>query len=302
MFKNVIIFRIPAAFSFPEITTVEAELQKTPFMPCGLTQELSSGWVPPRGEDNGALLESVAGQWILKLMSERKKVPGQVLARRVEEQTKAIEDKTGRKPGKKEKREIKEDAMLELLPQAFAARGASTIWIDQVNRFLVLGAASRAQSDAVLTALSKVFEGLSLSPLQTTQSPAACMSDWLVNQDAPAGFSVDRECEIKATDGSKAVVKYGNHSLEIEEICQHIKAGKVPTKLAMTWQGRMSFVLTDDFSIKKISFAESVFENKVDAGKDSSFDADVAIFTGEFSKVIPDIIGALGGEMAIQAA
>jgi recombination associated protein RdgC len=301
MFKNAIVFRIPLGFSFPEIAAVEAELQKATFIPCGLTQELSSGWTPPRGEANGALLESVAGQWILKLMSERKKVPGEVLTRRVDEQSKIIEDTMGRKPGKKEKREIKDDAMLELLPQAFATRGACTIWIDPVNRFLVLGASSKTQSDAALTALSKVFEGLSLMPLQTTESPAACMSVWLVNQDAPAGFSVDRECEIKATDESKAIVKYGNHSLDIEEICDHIRGGKVPTKLAMTWQGRMSFVLTDDFSIKKISFGDVVFEKQSDSDKDSGFDADVAIFTGEFSKMIPDMILALGGEMKVQA-
>ena len=74
----------------------------------------------------------------------------------------------------------------------------------------------------------------------------------------------------------------------------HIAAGKLPTKLALTWDGRVSFVLTEGLQVRKLAFLDSVFEGQ---GKDDSgFDADVAIATGELSKLIPDLIEALGGE------
>ena len=66
----------------------------------------------------------------------------------------------------------------------------------------------------------------------------------------------------------------------------------------MTWDDRVSFMLTEGMQIKKISFLDMVFEgNKT--GKDDSFDADVAIATGELSKMIPDLFEALGGEVAL---
>ena len=61
MFKNLIVYRIASGWSM-DITQVEEALAKTPFLECGATQAKSSGWVPPRGEENGALAESVGGE------------------------------------------------------------------------------------------------------------------------------------------------------------------------------------------------------------------------------------------------
>ncbi|MBS0291042.1 MAG: recombination-associated protein RdgC, partial [Proteobacteria bacterium] len=112
--------------------------------------------------------------------------------------------------------------------------------------------------------------------------------------EAPAGFPVDRECELKAPDESKAVVRYARHPLDIDEVQAHIQAGKLPTKLAMTWDDRVSFVLTEGLQVKKLAFQDPVFEGQTQ--DDAGFDADVAIATGELAKLIPDLIAALGGE------
>jgi recombination associated protein RdgC len=120
----------------------------------------------------------------------------------------------------------------------------------------------------------------------------------LTTGEAPQGFSVDRECELKSADEMKSVVRYARHALDIDEIRAHIATGKVPTQLALTWQGRVSLLLTDAMQIKKIAFLEGVFEGGK-PGKDEAFDADAAIATGELSKLIPDLIDALGGEQEL---
>jgi recombination associated protein RdgC len=120
------------------------------------------------------------------------------------------------------------------------------------------------------------------------------MTQWLKEQEGPEGFSIDRECELKATDESKAVVRYGRHPLDIAEVQAHIEAGKLPTNLAMTWDNRVSFVLRENLQIKKVAFLDTVFDGQESA--DSGFDADAAIATGELSRLIPALIAALGGE------
>ena len=78
------------------------------------------------------------------------------------------------------------------------------------------------------------------------------MATWLMTKESPNSFTVDRECELKASDESKAVVKYGRHPLDIDEVAQHIAQGKIPTKLALTWNDRVSFVLTSSMQLKKL--------------------------------------------------
>ncbi|MBB6557789.1 recombination associated protein RdgC [Acidovorax soli] len=293
MFKNMIVYRIAPQWQV-ELTQVEEALAKSPFMECGATQEKSLGWIPPRGEEHGALVESVGGQWILRFMVESKVLPGSVLNRRVKEKAERIEKETGRKPGKKESRDLKEEAKLDLLPMAFTKQGSMWVWIDTEARTIVFDTSSQGRADEVVSLLVESLPGLSVSLLYTETSPQAAMSHWLSTQEPPVGFTVDRECELKSADEAKAVVRYSRHPLDIEEVQAHIAAGKLPTKLALTWDDRVSLMLTEGLQIKKIAFLDTVFEGS--KSDDAGFDTDVAIATGELSKLIPDLIEALGGE------
>jgi len=292
MFANLIIYRIGTLAA--TLDQAEAALQKAPFTECGATQEKSSGWVPPRGEAHGALVESIGGHWIVRLMAETKAVPGDVLRRDVDARAAAVEAETGRRPGKKERRELLDEARLALLPHAFSRRVSTWCWIDREASLLVIDTASQARADEVATLLVEALTGLSLAPLNTQTSPQAAMAHWLVEQEPPTGFTVDRECELKASDESKAVVRYARHPLDIVEVQGHISAGKLPTKLALTWDDRVSFVLTEQLQVRKVAFLDTVFEGT--KSDDGGFDADVAIATGELAKLIPDLIAALGGD------
>lgn len=295
MFKNAIMYRIAPGWS-STAEEVEARLQDNHFVECGASQEKSLGWLEPRGEANGPLLEVVAGQWILKLMTETRALPASVVNRKAQERVAQIEASTGRKPGKKETRDLKDDIRLELLPMAFTKQSSTLVWIDREAQLLVMDAGSQARADELVTLLVQNLPGLALSLINTQVSPSAAMADWLVTQEAPQGFSVDRECELKAADESKAVVRYARHRLDTEEVKQHIEGGKMPTRLALTWNDRVSFVLTEGFQLKKMAFLDVVFEG-ASSGKDDGFDADVAISTGELQKMLPDLLLALGGEM-----
>lgn len=295
----MIVYRI-AQQSPLALAQLEQALGKTPFVECGATQERSQGWAPPRGEPHGPLVESVGGQWILRSMREAKLLPAAVLARKLQEKAERIERETGRKPGKKQSRELKDEAKLDLLPMAFSKQASTWVWIDPAARLLVLDTSSQGCADEVVSLLVESLPGLSLALLDTQTSPQAAMSHWLGAQEPPAGFSVDRECELKGADEARAVVRYARHPLDIDEVRAHIAAGKLPTRLALTWDGRVSFMLTEGLQIRKIAFLDPALE----AGKagDGGFDADVALATGELARLIPDVIEALGGEAQAGAA
>jgi len=198
-----------------------------------------------------------------------------------------------------------------LLPRAFPKRSETLVWIDPKAQLAWVGAGSTKKADAVVTRLIELLGGdLKLGLLQTALAPATAMASWLSEKEAPAGFSIDRECELKQPDSEKATVRYARHTLDIDEVGGHIREGKLPTQLAMSWQGRVSFVLTEALTLKKIQLLDVVLEgagvdaaNSGQGGKDDgSFDADVAIATGELRQLLPALVEALGGMQDRQAA
>jgi recombination associated protein RdgC len=159
-----------------------------------------------------------------------------------------------------------------------------------------------------VTALVNTFNDLSLTLLQTAVTPQTAMTSWLASPvsdedagGAPGGSAVERECELKSGDEEKSVVKFTRHNLATDEVRKHIAEGKLPTRLALSWEGRIGFVLTDSLQLKKLAFLEGVFDDRVDDG-DSGFDTDVALSTGELQKLIPELIAALGGELVLGEA
>ena len=301
LFKNIVVYRIAPDWAPPPFERLEAELQRLAFQPCGPTQELSAGWVPPRGKDNGAMVESVGGQWILKLAVERKSVPGGAVRAELEARCKAIEAEHGRKPGRKEKSEIKDEIVKTFLPRAFSKRSSHVIWLDLEQRSLVIAASSMKSAEPVVKQIVDVMAELKhvlpLAPLSTSTAPATAMAEWLTTRQAPEGFSIDRDLELKKTGEEKSVVRYARHSLELDEIGQHIQEGKLPTQLALTWNDKVSFVLTEQLAIRKIDIRDV---DEAPKGEDG-FDADAAIATAELAGLIPELLASLGGELAAHA-
>jgi recombination associated protein RdgC len=305
MFKSACFFRIADDFVLPDLDALERVLQKTRFVPCGPTQPESSGWVAPRNKSK-VLAELVGGQLILSLCTEKRAVPASAVKAAVEERVERYKKETGneRVPAKV-KKEFKEEVLLDLLPRAFSKRSTTLLWLDARQKMLVVDAGSLAAADRVVSSLLAALlevpgagPALDLQMVHTQTSPAASMAHWLSTREAPWRFTVDRDCELKAPDEQKSSVRYARHTLDIDEVAQHIAAGKVPTQLAMTWNERLCFVLTEAGQLRKLKMLDVVLKEAEDAKSkdDDNFDANAAILTGELAQLIPDLLEALGGE------
>ena len=69
----------------------------------------------------------------------------------------------------------------------------------------------------------------------------------------------------------------------------------MPTRLAMSYAGRLSFVLTEQLVVKKLASLETALYDR-DNEHDDAFDADVALSTGELAPFIKALVAALDGE------
>ena len=298
MFKNLIVYRLLPEWS-ATLEDLQRGLEAGRFLPCGATQAASAGWVPPRGDPHAPLVESIQGQWLMRLAQEHKLLPSSVVKRRAEEIAQQVEASTGRKPGRREGKEIREQAEHELLPQAFTKLSALNVWLAPAQRFLVIEAGSQKRAEEVVTLLVKALDGFAVRLLQTQLAPVTAMSAWLNAGETPEPFGLDRECELKAADDTKATVRYVRHGLDLEEIRGHLTAGKLPTRVALSWRGRVSFTLTEGLQLKKLVIDDGLLEGAQGSDRgDDPFDADAAIVTGELVRLLPDLIELLDGELA----
>ncbi len=296
-FRNLQLYRLPTPWAI-DLASLEEQMARGPFVKCPSNQPLSRGWVSPRRD--GALVFALDRQWLLALAVEQRLLPASVVIEEVRERAEAIEAQQGYAPGRKQLKELRERVTEELMPRAFTRRRSTFVWIDPQNGWLCVDASSPARAEEVIEHLRHCLDEFPLALLHTQVSPASAMADWLAGGDAPAGFTIDRDCELKASGDEKSAVRYVRHPLEGDEIRAHLASGKLPTRLALTWDDRISFVLTEKLEIKRLAFLDLLKEQAEKSAEhaDEQFDADFALMTGELSRFLPQLVEALGGEVA----
>ena len=292
-FKNLQLYRLPKNWS-ADLAQVEQQLAKQTLQPCGSSVMQSIGWVAPRPD--GPLIHAVNGQWLLALGVEQKLLPASIVKQFASDRAKEIEENEGRRVGRKEMRELREAMAIELMPRAFTRRRTTYAWIDPIHGWLVIDAASPAKAEELLEHLRKSVDGLPARLVEVHQSPMAAMTGWVAAGEAPAGFTLDQDLELRSAE--KATVRYVKHTLEGEEVRQHIASGKVVTRLAMTWGDKISFLLNESLQIKRLAFLD-ILKEQADVqaeDEDERFDLDYTLMTGEVARLLDELIAALGGE------
>ena len=93
-------------------------------------------------------------------------------------------------------------------------------------------------------------------------------------------------------------MRYQRYALDSHDVIGHLMGGKGPTKLALTYNARVSFVLVDALRIQKIEIADGAFM-EMSAAHADEFDADVAITCGELQPLIKYLIDELGGQAVL---
>ena len=296
MFKNLQLYRLPRNWMI-SASEIEKAIAPQAFTPASSNELLRQGWAAPRADDGYDLVHAVAGQDLLQLTTEKKLLPSTVINQAAKARAAEMEEQQGFPPGKKAMKDLKERVADELLPRAFTVRRDTWVWIDPVNGWLAVDSPSPAKADDVVKLLLKAIDRMPLESLRVQKSPVAVMTGWLEADEAPAAFTIDQDTELRATGEGRAAVRYVKHSLDPVDVGRHIANGKQCTRLAMTWEGRISFVLTESLAIKSIKALDVLKEGAHAAANDvERFDNDFVLMTGELAKMLADLVEALGGE------
>lgn len=276
--------------------TLEAQMAEHAFTPCGSQDMSRRGWVNVTPEK---LFIEHEDSFLLCCQHQVKIIPNHVINDAVAERVVKIEADQGRKIRRVERLSIKDEVLYTLLPRAFPKNTSNYVWVDVAHQLVFVEASSARAAEDLLALLRKTLGSLPVVPL-TMQTPIELtITEWLKTNSLPAGYAAGSEAVLKAILENGGALRVSKQDLLTEEIATHIDAGKLATTLALDWQKRITFRLTDDMTIKAIHYADELRDQNDDIEREdihSRMLADFILFKAEFSALVASLIESLGGE------
>lgn len=275
---------------------LEARLSGRPLVACGSFDMHSRGWLPV--EPSRRFVHTVNGQYLIALGVEEKLLPASIIRQVAEERAKELQEQQGYPVSRRQRRELQEHVADELRGRALTRKRTTHAWIDPLNGWLVIDAAGASRAEELIEVLRDTLGTLAVEFLEAERSVPLILSAWLMSGDAPLRFAIEQDLELQAADPGKPTIRYVRHPLDGKDIRAHIGAGMLVTRLGLTWNDRIAFVLTEKLQVKRLEFLmmekDAPEDGQEQLGAQERFDIDFTLMTGELALLLADLAQVLG--------
>lgn len=288
-FRNLTLFRFSPGVA-ATLDDLESTLDAHRLRPCGPLEMATHGFVPPLGSGpKNALTHRVQGCVLFSSGSEEKLLPAAVINAELSRRIQARAEQLGRPVGGRERKRMRHELLDELLPRAFARPVQMAGYLDAPNGWVVMDTASRKAAEAAVSGLREALGSFPALPLAAERAPRLVMTDWLTNQQLPAGLELGDECELREASGNAgAIVRCRRQALESDEIREHLRAGKQVSQLGLVFESRIAFLLGEDLVLRKLRFLDVVqeeLEGQAGDAAEAELDAHFALMALELRSV-----------------
>jgi recombination associated protein RdgC len=299
MFRSVRFYSLASPWPGSEQELTE-QLTRAAFKPCGPYVERSSGFEPPTGRRDGALARRVAGADLLRLRSQVRVLPAAALAEALETRLDEYRARMQEEPGRRTKRQLKEQTRDELLPKSLVRSERTTALYVHAERVLAVGSGSETRAERFVQHLRLAMPGLEIEALDLDR-PFGELLTRVFTGDAPREFIVARECRLREVKDGGGTVRWQNVDLAHSTVQKCLKDGMELTHLAFEFGNVLSGVLDGNGVLSKLELV-GADETAVGAPSESnedaelaSADAEIALYAGTLRELLAGLRRALGG-------
>ena len=225
------------------------------FVDIGKHERLSCGFVPPINEDE-ALVVAIPGGWAASFRQDTKLLPASAVNEAINAECEQIERTTGRKPGKKERKEIKADVMYELLAKAFSRTSLTTLLYSSKSKRLYVATGSTKVADTCMSELVRALESVKSSTVHVSgvsQGLTKRLTNYLDDAEPDQAFGdFYPQGDVVMSGGKRKWALKGGTVRDIEPALRNAIGAKATVdSIAFDWDG-IEFRITDSLRIKGV--------------------------------------------------
>ena len=292
-FRNLTLFRFSPSL---DLSHLDEGLAETTLKPVGPLELSSRGFISPFGRDAEALSHRIGKALWLTVGGEDRLLPAAVVNDLLAKKLAEMEEKEGRKPGGRLRRQMKDELVQDLLPRAFVRPGRTDALLDLEHGVCAVDTSSRKNAETVVSEIRRALGSFPALPLNAEVSPRAILTGWIAGDPLPEGLTLGEECELKDANDQGAIVRCQRQELQSDEIARHLESGKQVTRLALNMDDHVSFVLGEDLVIRKWKFLDGAIDQLEATDTDdirAELDARFALMSGEFRRLFAILEPAL---------
>jgi recombination associated protein RdgC len=256
-FRNLTLYRFADAI---DPVALEDALKSLPLREPNAVEIETTGFVPVAGHGNDEVVRWCGNAALFCLGYRTRLLPSVVIAEHVAKRVAEISAKLGRRVGAKERRQLKEEIVSQLLPRAFVRPSRTYAYIDVKEGWLVIDTSSRARAEDVINELRTGLGRFPCTPVAPGESPRVAMTDWLIHLKLPADLAFGDEVDLR--DPAEGGRRWNGRStdLETDEVREHLSSGMQVWRIGLTYADRIAFVLGEDLVVRKLRFLDSALD------------------------------------------
>lgn len=215
-----------------------------------------AGFIPPT--DSCRLVAEFPGGLAFRVRADEKIIPVSAIHKEVNRLADEIQKTTGRKPGKKERAELKEQALVTLAAHALARTSALTCFYDIDSGYLIVPTTSKKLADIAVYLLVHAVGSVKTETINVSDVKHGLttrLKTWL-QSEGEEGFGRFEPCaEVAlAQEDRRITVKMGSLEGARQGLEDALSKGFAVTSLGLTLDGETEFRLTENFRLKRIQF------------------------------------------------
>jgi DNA recombination-dependent growth factor C len=254
----------------------------------------------------GNVIHGLDGAGVLLAVQFNERIlPGKVRDEHLAKRVAALTEMDGRKPGKKEYAQLRDQVEFELLPKSHIRRTTVYVLVTPENNALVFTSSAKKAEDAMA-----LLGGL-LNETHTTNFMAYQVKDGVIGW--MNGIARDGDIEIDGPSFAplnSAVLKKAKETIRLKDV--EVDSDDVQTLLQDEYDVHelalgfyvdgdlaMTFGLTEKLIFKRVVFPDTVLSNSTDKGEDGkvAFHSFAWLVARQYRDLLKAITSELGGQV-----
>lgn len=270
--------------------------------PIGKTEKECWGFVdvqPYSGEPT----QVIAGGNMLAIQRQQRYLPGWAVNDELERRVLEIEGQICGKVGKKARQDMKEEVIIDLLPQTFVQKKVFYAWLGSDR--LLIDSKSAAVCDAITHLLREALGSLPCINVAPRSVPGAVLASWM--KDAalfPKPFELGGESVIRGTEDDPAMIRIKQADLYQRSVDDALECCPMVKEMALSHNDAISFTLNEQLQLSKIKLSDTLQEQLNDdseGDKAAEQRATWSLQVTAINSALTDIFAAMDGMEGVGA-